>query len=152
MIQKKYFILGAVVLVLIFVVCLALFLSARNKDNEYIVKEIPPDVTTSKDNVTLDVSAYPNILSESDKQSIIKSVVKQTTYDTKGIKSITAVVRKGSYIADSNGKSLIVDVAKLQTSYFIDIYDDPKDDIRILNVLCVPKEQQIYSKDYCYEA
>lgn len=151
MIQKKYIILGVPILVLLLVIGVAIFLTLKSTEDKYSIKETSSD-NASKDEVKIDTSSYPDLLNEKDKNTLIASMIKRSTYKRKGSEQISVVIRKDSLNkSDVFEKTFIVDVEQLQTSYFVSIYDNPDEDVHIINVACLPKEQQIYTKDYCYE-
>lgn len=152
MIQKKYLLLIVAVTVLIAVVGFAIYLSYKNDNDKYTLVEESSKETTQEDTVKLDASAYPSILNDTEKKEITDSILKRTSYDTKKIKTATGIIRKESLEMPSEfEQTFIVDVKEIQTSYLVSLYKNPDEGTNIINLLCTPKEQQIYSKDYCYE-
>lgn len=151
MIQKKYLILIVSVLVLVSAVGFAVYISIKNDNDQYQLTEESSGESTSNYIVELDDSAYPKLLSEDNKKEITDSLLKRTSYDTKKAKSVVGVVRKESLTKPSETEqTFVIDTEEIQTSYLISLYKE--NEVNIINVLCVPKDQQVYKKDYCYEA
>lgn len=102
--------------------------------------------------VKVDFDKYDNLLTPEQQARLQLDLIKATTNKNTSGSEIKGTIRSSSVKRTPAGETLfVIDAPALETSYLISRYVSAKESVDIINISCVPDDQKVYSKDYCYE-
>ncbi len=143
-------IISVVVVLLCVAVGIAIYQSMRS-DASFTITEVS-DSSEASQIIEVNYGERTDLLTSAQKRQLPETLIQETSKKPSDTKRITASVRENSVTISGSETLFIVDVEKLQTSYLISRYISAEESVDIVNVLCVPKDKQIYEPDNCYES